>query len=243
MKLADISDAARFVRYAFSPRDRPTPGSLYRTLLDRYRTDIEFAEIVGRVADGLGLDIYAASQIGLLIAGRPEGPFGVTLDNCGLPIRTGEHRLRDRRCFGLVIVALAAYAYPNGDALTDSVNPTVRRGELERFLDRYVHTALERVDNDDEMAGQLGAAARLWLDLPEVLPAQRGGIRRECRRWYVNQVLAFMVQQGRARRESALDDEGGEAYVLNDRFRVGLSEISGSLMPESWAQGNGMEGI
>lgn len=241
MNLADISDAARLVRYAFMPKDRPTPSSQYRLLLDRYRTDVAFAEVVGRIASGLGVDIYAPTQLGLLISGRIDGPFGVTLDNCGLPIRTGEHRLQDRRCFGLVLVGLTAYAYPNGEALADSVNPTVRRGDLERFLDRRIGAVAEQADESDEMGRQLGEAAKGWLDLPEVLPAQRGGLRRECRRWYVNQVLDYLVRQGRARREPTLDDESGDAYVLNDRFRVGLTEMSGALMPDAWSDDSGSE--
>ncbi|QIS11493.1 hypothetical protein [Nocardia arthritidis] len=236
MNSADISDAARLLRYAFGPKERPAPGSQYRILLDRYRTDVGFAEIVGRIADGLALDIHTATQLGLLISGRAEGPFAVNLDSCGLPIRSGDGRLQDRRCFGLVLVALAAYAYPNGEALADTVNPTVRRGELERFLDRRIAALVERPPGSDEMEQQLGAAAGIWMDLPEVLPGQRGGVLRNCRRWYVNHLLAFLVEQGRARREPTLDDEHGEAYVLNDRFRIGLAEMSGALMPEAWQE-------
>ncbi|MEU6559889.1 hypothetical protein [Nocardia nova] len=243
MNLADISEAARLVRYALAPKDRPTPGSQYRTLLNRYRTDVVFAEAVSRIADGLGIDIHATTQLGLLISGRTDGPFAVTLDNSGLPIRVGEHRLQDRRCLGLVLVALAAYAYPNGEALADSVNPTVRRSELERFLDRHIDLIAARYNNGDDTQHQLSEAARMWMDLPEVLPAQRGGIRRDCRRWYVTQILTYLVQQGRARREPTLDDEGGEAYVLNDRFRVGLSEMAGALMPQAWSQSEGSEGF
>ncbi|ATL68823.1 hypothetical protein [Nocardia terpenica] len=235
MNSSDISDAARLLRFAFVPKERPTPGSPYRVLLDRYRTDIGFAEIVGRIADGFGVDIHAATQLGLLISGRAEGPFTVTLDNCGLPIRSGAGRLQDRRCFGLVLVALAAYAYPNGEALGDAVNPTIRRAEFERFLDRRIGGLADRRGSTDEAEQQLGEAAATWLDLPEVLPGQRGGLRHDCRRWYVNHMLTFLVDIGRARREPNLDDESGAAYVLNDRFRIGLAEMSGALMPEAWS--------
>lgn len=235
MNSSDISDAARLLRFAFLPKERPTPGGPYRVLLDRYRTDIGFAEIVSRIADGFGVEVHAATQLGLLVSGRTEGPFAVTLDNCGLPVRSGEGRLQDRRCFGLVVVALAAYAYPNGEALSDTVNPTVRRAEFERFLDRRIGALAGRSDSTDEVEQQLSEAAVTWLDLPEVLPGQRGGLRRDCRRWYVNHTLTFLVDHGRARREPSLDDESGEAYVLNDRFRMGLAEMSGALMPESWS--------
>jgi hypothetical protein len=242
MNLADISSAARLVRYALSPKERPTPEGQYRALLDRYRTDTAFAEIVGRVADGLGLDLRVPTQLGLLVSGTAEGPFAVTLDNCGLPLRSGTNRLQDRRCFGLVLVAIAAYAYPNGESLIETTNPTVRPSELERFLDRHI-SAVAEITDGDEVDSQLGAAARSWLDLPEVLPAERGGLRRDCRRDYVQRTLEFLVVQGRARREAALDDERGRAYVLNDRFRIGLAETAESLVFGILARPSQDEGI
>jgi hypothetical protein len=228
--LTNVTAAARLIRYALSPKERPSGDGQYRILLDRYRTNTEFAEIVSRVADGLGIEIRLPTQLGLLIAGYPEGPFAVTLDNCGLPIRA-QHKLQDRRCFGLVLVALVAYAYPNGEALVDTTNPTVRPVELERFLTRHITTVAEASeDSDDEVDRQLGAAAQVWLDLPEVLPSERGGYRRDCRRDYVLRTLDFLVAQGRARRETSLDDDRGNVYALNDRFRVGVSEVTESVV-------------
>jgi hypothetical protein len=237
VNLTDVTSAAFLLRCALGPKERPTADSRYRALLDRYRTDTEFAEIVARIADGLGLDLRMPSQLGLIMAGHAESPFAVTLDNCGLPIRTGPKRLQDRRCFGLVLVALAAYAYPNGESLIDPTNPTVRASELERFLDRQIAVIQELTEQpNDELDGQLGAAAREWLDMPSVLPAERGGLRRDCRRDYVQKTLEFLVTQGRARREPTLDDEHGRAYALNDRFRIGMAEMVESVVFESLAR-------
>jgi hypothetical protein len=236
MNLSDISSAARLLRYAIGPKELPRPDSQYRALLDRYRTDTAFAEIVSRIADGLGLDLRLPTPLGLLISGRADGPFAVTLDNSGLPIRTGTNRLQDRRCFGLVLLAIAAYAYPNGESLVDTANPTVRPAELERFLDRHIAAVVEVSDQgEDDVDGQLGAAARIWTDLPAVLPAQNGGLRRDCRRDYVQRTLEFLVAQGRARREPALEDDRGRAYALNDRFRIGMAETTESLVFQALA--------
>ncbi|MFC0106649.1 hypothetical protein [Kibdelosporangium aridum] len=231
MNLTDVTAAARLIRYALTPKERPTGADQYRILLDRYRTNAEFAEIVGRMADGLGLDIRMPTQLGLLMAGRPDSPFAVTLDNCGLSIRTGQNRLQDRRSFGLVLVALVAYAYPNGEALIDTTNPTIRAAELERFLSRHIQAVIEAGDgSEDELDGQLAVAARTWLDLPEILPSEKGGLRRDCRRDYIHKTLEFLVAQGRARREAALEDDRGTVYALNDRFRVGIAEVTESVV-------------
>lgn len=233
MNRADTTAAARLLQYAATPSARPTPDSDYRALLDRYRTDAEFAEGVVAVADGLGLHVHAASPLGLIVTGDRDGPFRVTLDNCGLPLRTSPAgaRLQDRLLFGLVLVGVAAYAYPNGEALTETTTPTVRAADLNRFLTRNAEalTGLAEADGIGETDAQLGDAARRWLKLPEVLPSERGGYRRDCQRRYVTDLLGWLVKVGRARREPSLADERGDAFRLNDRFRVGIAETAETL--------------
>jgi hypothetical protein len=233
MNRTDTTAAARLLRYAATPSARPTPDSDYRVLLDRYRTDTEFAEGVAAVADGLGLLVHAASPLGLIVTGDRDGPFRVTLDNCGLPLRSSPAgaRLQDRLLFGLVLVGIAAYAYPHGEALTETTTPTVRAADLNRFLTRKAESlaALTNAEGVDEPDAQLGEAARRWLQLPEVLPSERGGNRRDCQRRYITDVLSWLVDVGRARRERSLADERGDAYTLNDRFRIGIAETAETL--------------
>jgi hypothetical protein len=52
MNRIDTTAAARLLRYAATPTARPTSGSDYRMLLDRYRTDTEFADGVVAIAEG-----------------------------------------------------------------------------------------------------------------------------------------------------------------------------------------------
>ncbi len=233
MNRQDLAAAARLVRHAITPALRPTAGSDYRVLLDRYRTDVTFAEHVAAIADGLGLDVHTAGPLGLIVTGDGDGPFRVTLDNSGLPLRASPaaSRLQDRLLFGLVLVAVAAYAYPNGEALTETTTPTVRPAELSRFITRKAEAlaALAETPKVDEIDVQLGDAARRWLELPEILPAERGGFRKDCQRRYVNDLLAWLVDSGRARREQAIADERGAAYTLNDRFRMGIAETADTL--------------
>jgi hypothetical protein len=73
MNHADISSAARLLRHALSPKDRPTPASQYRELLDRYQTDVNFAEIVERIAEGLGRFVrrFVASVVATITLSMP----------------------------------------------------------------------------------------------------------------------------------------------------------------------------
>lgn len=236
MNLSDANAAARLLRNALQPRERPTPDSEYRNLLDRYKTDVAFAELVERIAEGLGLDVHAPSQLGLLISGRIESPFAITLENSGLAVRTPtEQRLQDRRCFGLVLLAIAAYVYPNGEALLDPSSLPVRPFEIERFLEQRISRLVELDSDPDQPEGQLREAATTWKDLPEFLSTEKQRLARDCHRWYVNKTLEFLKDQNRARREPTLDNtdvRGGEAYILNDRFRIGLSDVSEGLITE-----------
>lgn len=226
MSLSDTTKAALLIRYGLDPQERPTPDSDYRDLLDRYRTDAEFAELTSRIADGLGLYLRGVTPLGLVLAGDVDGPFAVSIETSGLPIRSGERRLQDRRCFGLVLTALAAFAYPTGEDLVSTTNPTVRPEEFLRFINRHVKALADLGPDADELDAQLGEAARSWQDLPEILPGERGDrLRRDCQRYYVERTLDYLVSKGRARREPALSDERGDAFALNDRFRIGLSEV------------------
>ncbi len=246
MSRLDTTAAARLLRYAVTPSARPTSGSDYRTLLDRYRADAEFAEGVVAIAEGLGLYVHAASPLGLIATGDSDGPFRVTLDNSGLPLRASPaaSRLQDRLLFGLVLVAVAAYAYPTGEALIETTTPTVRAADLNRFLTRKAEAlaALARTEGVDEMDAQLGDAARRWLDLPEVLPAERGGYKRDCQRRYITDLLTWLVNAGRARREPSVADDRGQAYTLNDRFRIGIAETADTLAYRILTRANDGEG-
>ncbi|HMC39020.1 MAG TPA: hypothetical protein VKI19_05105, partial [Acidimicrobiales bacterium] len=118
---ADAAKASRLVAYALNAKERPRPDSEYRALLARYQTDQAFADLVETIAENMTLHVRAATPLGLVVAGDPDGPFAVTLDNSGLPIRPDRAARRtDRLCFALVLVALAAYAYPNGENLIDT---------------------------------------------------------------------------------------------------------------------------
>lgn len=241
MNRSDAGNASRLIQFGLQPKLRPKEGSDYRRLFDRYRTDTDFAELVRAIAEGLGLYVQVPSQLGLILTGDVDGPFRVTVDNAGLPVRSGTSRLQDRRCFGLVLTAIAAYAYPNGEALTETSNPTVRCEDIERFLARHLDAVVAAAEADDsavdDLDAQLGEAARMWVDLPDVLPTDRGGYRKDCRRSYVLGALEFLVEQGRARKEPALADPRGEVYALNDRFRIGLSELAETAIFEVLATG------
>lgn len=224
----DTELAARLIQFALRS-DRPKADSEYRSSLDRYRADPAFRDLVELVAENLGLYVLGASTAGLVLSGDQDGPFRVTLDNSGVPIRDAA-RLIDRLCFGLVLVAVAAYGYPDGQALSETTSPTVRHRDLERFINGHAEQIIESAgDDSDEVDVVAADAAARWLALPEIAETELGRLKKGCRRWYVEETLKWLVSQGRARREPALSDARGDVYQLTDRFRIGISDVADTI--------------
>ena len=223
----DVVDAARLIRHALD-LDRPTAGSGYESLLARYRTDTAFQEMVAAVCDGLSLHVLGTGAGGLIVHGDAEGPFRVTLDNCGLNVRDPEHRYG----YALVLAGIAAYGYRDTGGLTETATTVVRCADLEKFLTRAVDR-LSGVDDRDDGAEPadnweelLGVAGRRWKTQPQVHETSPGRLKMGCQRWYTSTALEWLADNQMAVRQHALlDADRGMAYQLTDRFRIGIGEL------------------
>ncbi|ABW14160.1 membrane protein [Parafrankia sp. EAN1pec] len=223
MKADDAYQAGRLLALALDHTARP--GSKhpdYERLLTRWRTDAPFHEVVRTFAEGLGVEILGATPQGLTVSGGLDGPFAVRADD--LPSVRAASRSTDRLLAGLVLLATAAYAYPTGSDLVEASTPAVRPRELMAFITR----AAERVKNltsEDDLDRGAALAARAWLELPPVLPGERGRLKRECQLWHTRTYLGWLAEQGRARPIAAIAGDGESAYQLTDRFRLGVSDV------------------
>ena len=227
MTSADAYQAGRLLALALDHSARPGPRFPdYELLLTRWRTDLQFAEIVNAFAEGIGLVILGTTPQGLVVSGEGDGPFSVELDDLP-PIRSAT-RATDRLLAGLVLIAIAAYAYPSGGDLTETSTVAVRPRELTNFITR----AAERVatmTSEDELDRGAALAAQAWLDLPPILQGERGRLRRECQLWHARTYLEWLTSQGRARTVAAIAGDDEQAYQLTDRFRLGVSAVVDQL--------------
>jgi hypothetical protein len=222
--MADVTDASRLVAYALDWRQRPSEGSDYQTLLAAYRTDPAYAELVRKVCSGLGLFPLDATRRGFVVAPLDDSPFALRL---GDVVPTGTTP-SDRCAFGLVILAVAAFGYPDADALDGTAIPTVRVGDLERFLEVNAATVAGAAAEDLDIDPQAATAAAEWLrrnPLDETAggSAKRGQVKKGCRRWYVLKAFEILTGQGLARAETALGDD---VYQLTDRFRLTIANTA-----------------
>jgi len=212
----DADDAGRLISFALGGK-HPTEGSEYARVFERYRTEVPFNELVDAFSTGLGLRILDAPPSGLIVAGLPGSPFVFRLSDLNL---SGT----DQQLFGLVLLGLAALAYPTSDHLDASSAQIVSVERLERFM----RTAIEPLKSLETFDGSVDAwtisAAKVYEGRPAFIPTPKEKrAAKGCTQRTIEDVFGWLVQQRMAR-------EGGRAYgngvyLLTDRFRVTVAEL------------------
>ncbi|SHJ90523.1 hypothetical protein SAMN05443637_10116 [Pseudonocardia thermophila] len=212
--LTDVRAAAELLQFGLSRRVRPVEGSEYRKLLDRYRDELRFKDVVDTMAEGLGLEVLGTPRAGIVLAPEPGGPFAT---------RLGDLRAMDQHeklIFGLVLVGIAAYAYPNDVDFDDPETRLVEVTAIEEFL----RTAVAKADLS-EAEERARAAAELYADLPALVLTSTGRRARGCTLRAIEEVLAWLVSQGAAREATSL---GPDTFHLTDHFRLLVADSAGT---------------
>ncbi|OLT11328.1 hypothetical protein BJF78_26925 [Pseudonocardia sp. CNS-139] len=217
--LTDVRAAAELITFGLARRARPVEGSDYRALLDRYRTELRFKDVVDTMAEGLGLEVLGTPRAGIVLVPEPGGPFATRMSDLR-PMDQDE-----RLVFGLVLVGIAAYAYPNEVDFDDPETKLVDVLRIDEFL-RAAIAALPPPDLD----GRARAAADVYADLPSFVPTQTGRRARGCTLRAVEEVCGWLVEQGAAREAPTL---GPDTYHLTDRFRLLVADSAGNAALEA----------
>jgi hypothetical protein len=216
----DLADVGVLIGCALRPKMRPGADSDYRTLLGRYRTDIEFRNAVDSVLDGLDARVLSDSDLGLVLGVRRESVFAYRISD--LPNVGG---VTERLLVGLVSVAITAYAFPAPADFDDDRVRWVSVDEIERFV-REVCDRFKRRPTGDET---LDEAWRVYDRLSPGYKADKG--KGKARRspasstYWVASVLGWMADQGLARPAPA---RGPEVFQLLERFRIQAGELAGN---------------
>ncbi len=217
--LTDVAAASQLLAFGLNRTARPVDGSDYRLLLDRYRTDIRFKDVVDAIAEGLGLEVLGTPRTGLVLAPQSTGPFATRLAD--LKVMTAE----DKLVFGLVLLALATYAYPSEVDLDDPDIKLVNVVKVDEFI-RGAIAGLRRIDAPDGSAGERArAAADVYSDLPSLISTRTGRRGTGCTLRAIEVVCSWLVEQGAAREAKTL---GPDTYQLTDRFRLLVGDSAGS---------------
>lgn len=212
--LTEVRAAAELIQFGLARRVRPVEGSEYRRLLDRYRGELRFKDVVDTMAEGLGLEVLGTPRAGIVLVPEPGGPFATRLGD----LRTMDQQ--EKLVFGLVLVGIAAYAYPNDVDFDDPETRLIEVTAIEEFL----RTAVGAADLGD-VEDRARAAAEIYADLPALVLTNTGRRARGCTLRAVEEVCAWLVGQGAAREATSL---GPDTFHLTDHFRLLVADSAGT---------------
>ncbi|WP_181784634.1 hypothetical protein [Pseudonocardia pini] len=216
--LTQVKAAAELVAFGLQRRSRPVEGSDYRALLDRYRTELRFRDVVDTMAEGLGLEVLGTPRSGIVLAPEPGGPFATKLAD----FRTMDQA--ERLVFGLVLIGIAAYAYPQDVDFDDPETKLVDLLKVDEFLRSAIDTLKAQEGGEGTPEERARVAAEVYADMPQLITTQTGRRGRGCTLKAIEDTFGWLGDQGAAREAGSL---GPDVYHLTDRFRLLVADSAG----------------
>ncbi len=220
--IEDVWAAAELVAFGLRTGARPTDGNAYGQLLERYRTNTAFRDAVDTVAGGLGLVVLGApARTGLVLSTQPGSVFALRMAD----LRGGSMAADDKLIAGLVVLGIAAYAFPHDVDLDGTDVKIVEVAALDRFVRDAIDRVLALPGDADTVDGQARRAAEVYRRTAAFKPKDRlPGPARGCTQFAVLEVLGWLVERGAARQ---LPQMGATSYQLTDRFRLLVADVAG----------------
>lgn len=217
----DHTDIGTLIAYAVQPTQRPGRSQEYRRVLGRYRTESDFRLATDAVLHGLHARVLSDGDFGLVLGVGPESPFAfrvADMPNTGSRI--------GRLMAGLVLVGLAAFAYPSPADLEEERIRRVADVEFEQWM-RAVCERMQKHDAAGEPVPDdgLDEAWRAYHEMPSTLVGDKGRgsgrLSPKCTLYWIRNVLGWLVEQGMARADST-----GGTWMLTERFRVQVKDMA-----------------
>lgn len=228
-----LRQAGRLIQFGLQPRLYPGQDREYKDLLTRFRMDLEFDETVRAIAEGLGLDVALASDLGFFLAAQPGSVFAYTLGSFRRE-RGTQASYDDRLLHGLAMVAIVAYFFPNAQDLEYERHPQATARDVDRFL-RGVCEDLRRKSGDPDVLADKPEFEQAWhlylrqpgaVETPDKRRAQRGALA------IFDRCLSLLEERGLVRQVK----EGQDApYVSMERMRIMVGSVAGNHAYETLA--------
>jgi hypothetical protein len=221
-----LREIGELLEFGLRPKMRAGASGEYATLLNRYRDDADFRHGFDALADGLGLRVLHAGDLGLVLNTRRESVFAYRLSDESATWTKEDSRLLR----GLAHVGIAAYAYPHPEDLHDPSVRYVDAVSVEAFIRRSCadlqaradQVALGQVDQVVDLALEAGLDATwsLWTtrEAAEVGARGRGSgrILAKTTTYWVLRALKELTDNGMAR---PVGKDIEARFQLLERFR------------------------
>lgn len=230
IKPGDAEAAAQLVALGMRPKLLPSRDALYANLVNRYREDDVYKDLVHRVAAGLGLVVLAVNaQSGAVLAATEESVFEIKMDEYAR--RTAlQNRQADKVLHGLAHLAVAALAFPRPDDLgndayvgrvsVEQVDAAVR--EACRVLEERTNGGGSVNSDPESEAPELERVWRMYLRRPETAATKDGRVASGTTRGIVARALRFLADQGFL---VAVGADSG-TYRTTPRYQVQVRELA-----------------
>jgi len=228
-----LRQAGRLIQFGLQPRLYPGQDREYKDLISRFRLDLEFDETVRSIAEGLGLEVAAASDLGFFLAAQPGSVFAYTLGSFRRERGTAAS-VDDRLLHGLAMVAIVAYFYPNARDIEQAETHSATARDVDRFLRGVCEDLKRKHDDSDVLVDQpeFEQAWHLYLRQPEAVEtpdkrrAQRGALA------IFDRCLSLLDDRGLVRPQKEGQDS---AYVPMERMRMMVGTVAGHYAYETLA--------
>jgi hypothetical protein len=152
---------------------------------------------------------------------EPDGPFATRLADLK-PGMTAE----DKLVYGLVLLALAAWAYPNDVDFDDPEAKVINVVKIDEFIRAAIGDLTQIDSTEDPVGEQARTAAATYADLPSLRMTATGRRASGCTLRCIEMVCGWLAEQGAARQARSL---GPDSFQLTDRFRLLVGDSAGSV--------------
>lgn len=222
MQLEDVRAAAELVAFGLRSGARPTDGNPYGLLLERYRTNSMFRDAVDVLASGLGLVVLGVpGRTGIVLTTQAGSVFSVRMSE----LRSTGMPPEEKLVAGLVLLGIAAYAFPRQVDLDSTDVKTVEVAALDTFVRAAVKRVTAVGGDEDSIDGQARRAAEIYDRMSAFVPKGKvSGPAKGCTQYAVTEVLGWLVDRGAARPVTQM---GPTTYQLTDRFRLLVGDVAG----------------
>lgn len=219
---SDVESAAQLVAFGLRSRLLAGQDQDYRSLLLRYRTDLDFRQIVDSIATGLGLRITTANELGLFLWADPNGPFAYTLASWRRD--RGAGTFEDRVLHGLAVLAITAYFYPQPNDLETERHRQATAAQVEQFLRAACSDIAKEGDDREVEREEWEQAASLYLRQKEVAATTDGRRPQKGTQSVISRAFDLLMDQGLVRKR----EEGNiVVYQPNERMRLQIAGVAG----------------
>jgi hypothetical protein len=221
------TDAARLIAYGLRPKLIPARDDNYRELVQRARTDDEFAAIVYAIAAGLDLVVLEISErAGIVVGSTEESVFAVRWSEYAARA-AGEGKAAERVLHALTHLGAATLAYPRpADLADESYLGRITVEGVEAFV-REAATRLAKVAANEDAADVATDDPRLEAVWRVYTRRARTGATGDGRKLVsstigiVSKTLTFLADQGLLHKQS---DERGGTFRTTPRYRAQIRE-------------------